>query len=247
MNMASVSEKTHAKNLENLHIGNTIIDSIGIIFNPNNPLITAADLTTFEQGFSNEMQLVNAALPAEQTAVGAQMAAFKLVSGRVSKIMKSAKGLGLSTEFLANLQSTANRLNGVRVSPKTPDNPDTPEDESKSNKSVSRRSYAGIMESLDLFDEQIKSNPAYNPNETEYKSAAITAWIDGLKTLHNTALATKTATSTVRNSRNAFAYNSTDGLLVRMKALKAYAETILDKNDTRLKQLKKLKFVDYSK
>lgn len=184
--MPSVSEKTHAKNLENLTIANTIVAAVGVIFNPNNPLIAAAALTTFEQNFSNQMQSVNAVLPAEQTAVGEQIAAFKLVSGRVSKIMKAAKGLGLTPAFLGNLQTTANRLNGVRVSPKTPDNPETPEDESKSNKSVSRRSYAGILESLDLFDEQIKSNTDYNPNETEYKSAAITAWINGLKTLHNT-------------------------------------------------------------
>jgi len=244
--MPSVSEKIHAKNLENLTIANTFVAAAVVIFKPNNPLIAAA-LTIFEQNFSNQMQSVNAVLPAEQTAVGEQIAAFKLVSGRVSKIMKAAKGLGLTLEFQANLQTTANRLNGVRVSPKTPDNPETPEDESKSNKSVSRHSYAGILESLDLFDEQIKSNTDYNPNETEYKSAAISSWIDGLKTLHNTALNTKTATRTARNSRNAFAYNATDGLLVRMKALKAYAETILDKNDTRLKQLKKLKFVDYSK
>jgi hypothetical protein len=245
-----MSESTHAKNLENLHVANSIVGSIGATFDPNNPLTKAAALTDFETGFAASMQEVNEKIPAEQTAVGAQMAAFKLVSGRVSKIMKAAKAQGLSPEFMANLRSTANRLNGVRVNKDTPDEIQPPPADGASGggtHSVSRRSYAGILESLDLLDEQLKNNAGYKPNEDEYKSATITAWIESLRDLHNAALDAKLATRTARNARNAFAYNPTDGLLVRMNALKPYMETILDKNDSRLKQLKKLKFKDYSK
>lgn len=245
--MASNSEKTHAKNAENTHIANTIVAEVGTIFNPTNPLIGAPALVTFEATLVARNQAVNAAIPAEQNAVGEQIAAFKLVSKRVSKIMKAAKAQGLDAEFLGHLQSTAYRLNGVRVNKATPDKPETPADESKANHSVSRRSYAGILESLDLLDEQIKSNPNWETNEVEYQSATITAWVESLRNLHNTALETKIATRTARNNRDSFAYNPTDGLLVRMNALKPYLETILDKNDPRLKQIKKLRFVDYSK
>jgi hypothetical protein len=246
--MASTSEKTHAKNLENTHVARTISASIGAPFKPNNALISLAALEAFEQEFANRMQAINAAIPAEQAAVSAQIAAFKAVSPRVAKILKAAKGLGLAPEFIGSLQATANRVNGVRITAKTPDNLDTPDvDESKSNASVSRRSYAGLLESLDLLDEQLKSNPDYKPNETEYQSAAITAWVDELRNIHNAAVNAKINTRTTRTDRNAFAYNPTDGLLVRMNALKAYAETILDKTDLRLKQLKGLKFKDYSK
>jgi hypothetical protein len=204
-------------------------------------------MVDFEETLVGRNQAVNAAFAAEQNAVGAQIAAFKLVSKRVSRIMKSAKGQGLDTEFLGHLQSTAYRLNGVRVNKNTPDNPETPGDESKSNHSVSRRSYAGILESLDLFGEQLKSNPSHAPNEVEYQSAAVEAWIASLRTIHNTALDSKIATRTARNDRDSFAYNATDGLLVRMNALKPYLETILEPNDPRLKQIKKLRFVDYSR
>ncbi|HMS40138.1 MAG TPA: hypothetical protein PKE69_07935 [Pyrinomonadaceae bacterium] len=245
--MASNSEKTHAKNLENLHIANGIVANVGGIFKPTNALIQSAALTDFESEFGTNMQAVNAALTNEQTKVGEQIAAFKMVSNRVSKIIKAAKGQGLAPEFLANLRSTANRLNGIRVSEKTPDNPETPQDESAANHSVSRRSYAGILESLDLLDEQIKNNPDWNSNEADYQPAAITTWVDDLRAKHNAALDAKINTRAVRNTRNAHAYTPTSGILVRMNALKNYAETILDKNDMRLRQLKKLKFVDYSK
>ena len=116
-----------------------------------------------------------------------------------------------------------------------------------SSHSVSRRIYAGISESFDLFDEQLKSNPAYVLNEVEYQSATITDWVQSLKAKHNAALDTKIATRTKRNAHDSFAYHAETGIMKRMNALKAYAETILDKNDPRLKQLKKLKFTDYSK
>jgi hypothetical protein len=241
--MVSISEKTHAKNAENTHIANTIVASIGATFNPNNSLIKANAMTDFESGLNDRMQTVNAAFSAEQNAVGAQIAAFKLVSNRVSKTMKSAKGQGLTPDFIGHLQSTANRLYSVKVNKATPD---VMQPDAKSH-STSRRSYAGILESLDLFDEQLKSNPGHAPNEVEYQSATVTAWVQSLRTLHNTALDSKIATRTARNERDSFGYNKTDGLLVRMNALKAYLETILDKNDPRLKQVKKLRFVDYSK
>jgi hypothetical protein len=37
-NKKSVSEKTHAKNLENTYIANSIVASLGAVYNPNNPL-----------------------------------------------------------------------------------------------------------------------------------------------------------------------------------------------------------------
>lgn len=245
----STSEKTHAKNKENAHIINTIIASLGALYNPNNPLITSAAMLEFEENFGDLMQDINAAYADEQAKVGAQIAAFKLVPRRVNLIMKAAVGQGLEAGFMTNLRSTANRINSVRVDKKTPDtSPGTPpEPDAKANISVSRRSYAGILESLGLLDEQLKANPDYNPNETDYKSAAVSAWVGSLRTLHNAALDAKTVTRTARNARNAYVYNLTTGIIARTKAIKAYVETILDRNDPRLRQLKKLRFVDYSR
>ena len=261
----STSEKTHAKNQEHTHIVNSLIASLGALYNPNNPLITAAAMLEFEESFGELMQGVNAAYADEQAKVGAQIAAFKLVPRRVSLIMKAAAAQGLASGFMTNLRSTANRINSIRVDKKTPDTspatppenpPETPPEtppaatppvSTKSNISVSRRSYAGILESLGLFDEQLKGNPSFNPNEADYKPAAISAWIESLRTNHNAALDAKIATRSARNARNAYVYSQTEGIIIRMNAIKAYVETILDKNDPRLKQLKKLRFVDYSR
>lgn len=236
----SISERTHAKNAENLHIANTIIESLGAVYTPNNTLIRSSNLIAFETDFITRMQTVNEKEAAEQNAVDLQIAEFKKVKPRARKIVSAAKGQSLAEDFIDRLQANVNRLAGVRIGRKTPD-------ESQGNISVSRQSYAGMLETLDEIDEQLRSNPAYAPNEAENQTATVEAWVESLRTIHNDALAAKTDTRTVRNDRDEFAYNSTDGLMVRINALKNYLETILDKNDPRLRQLKSLKFAYYSR
>jgi hypothetical protein len=180
------TEQTNAKNLDNLRTANSIIESIGAPFNPTNNLIKLAALETFEDEYTAAMQAVNDALPVEENAVDARMTAFKPVSKRVTKILNAAKGQGLPADALDSLRTVANEIRGIRVTPKTPDDPTTPGvDESKQNVSSSNRSYAGILEALDQFIEQLKSNAAYNPNETEYKTATPEAWRDDLNALHS--------------------------------------------------------------
>lgn len=237
----SRSEKTNAKNQENVHIANTIVASVGDIYQPTNSLIAKAALLEFETIFTALTNAVLTAQIAEQAAVDAQLTAFKPVSKKVTLIMKAVRSQNLDELFVEGLQSDVYRLNAIRINKSTPD---TAPDTAPKTASVSRRSYAGVLESLGIISEKLKLNSAYNPNEPEFKSPAIVAWVAGLQTTHNNALDKKVATRAERNTRNAYAYNDTDGLLPRMTALKNYLGYILDKDDPRLKQLKSLKFVD---
>lgn len=242
------NEQTIAKNLDNLRTANSIIESIGAPFNPTNNLIKLAALETFEDECTAAMQAVNDALPSEKNAIGARLTAFKLVSKRVTKILNAAKGQGLAAKSLDNLRSIANEIRGVRISSKTPDDPTTPDiDESKQSVSASNRSYAGLLEALDRFIEQLKSEPNYNPNETEYKIATLEAWLAELNALNTAAIGAKPATSAVRAARDAKMYDATEGIIPRMNMLKSYVSTILPSTDPRWKQLKKLSFNDLSK
>lgn len=238
------NEQTHAKNLDNLRTAISIAQSIGALYKPSKPVIEVANLQTYEAAISVVMEGVNNVLPAEDNAVGSRMAAFKLVPKRVTKILNAAKGQGLTIEFISDIRTTANSIRGVRVSAKTPDDPLTPEDESKKSVSSSNRSYAGQLESIDLFVEQLKSNPDYTPSETEYQTATLEAWLADLNTLNQTAIDAKGPTRTARNERNALMYNGKDNLIVRMQMMKQYVRSILDTSDTRFIQLNRLKFVD---
>lgn len=239
------NEQTHAKNLDNLRTAISIGESIGAPYQPSKNLIDLAKLGQFADTFDNKLEAINDVLPAENLAVKARMAAFKLVSGRTTKIMQAAKGQGLDAGEMAMLKTTANAIRGIRVTAKTPDDPNTPEDESKKSVSSSNRSYAGMLESLDLYVEQLKSLAGYTPNEAEYQTATLETWVNGLNTLNQTAIDAKGPPRTARNDRDAFAYNKTDGLIVRMTMMKNYVKTILPANDTRLKQLSKLAFKNF--
>lgn len=241
--MASNSEKTNAKNLENIHIANSTIDTV-TNYNSNNPLIVKQALIDYEMGFAARMQAVNAAFSAENLAISAQTEAFKLVPQKVTKIVNAVKSQNVSAESLERIMTTVRRLRGVRVTDKTPDNPLTPEDESLQNHSVSRRSIAGILESLDVLDEQVKIETGYNPNEEDVKKESITEWITELRTLRSNRLDAQAATTDARQSRDEYGYSKETGLIPRMNMVKAYLLTILDKSDARYKKIKGLKFVD---
>jgi len=160
------------------------------------------------------------------------------VRAKLTKIVAAVKGQGITGEPLEGIMQTVRRLRGVRINRNTPD--DAPPG---ATHSVSRQSMAGIINGLDLLDEQMKNLENYNPNETEFQTAKITEWVDSLRTVHNARLAAKTNTISKRQDRDSYGYGPT-GLIVRMNALKAYAETLLDKNDPRYKTLKSLRFVD---
>lgn len=243
-----MNEQTHAKNVDNSRVAHSIAESIGANFKPTNNLIALAALETFIEECAAAMQAVNDALPAEKNAVGARLTAFKLVSKRVTKIINAAKSQGLSAKSMDNLRTIANEIRGIRVTPKTPDNPETPGiDESKQSVSASNRSYAGILEALDRLIEQLKSEAGYNPNETEYKTGTLETWLAELNALNQAAIAAKPALSATRAARDAKMYSPTDGIVVRMNLLKSYVSTILPSGDPRYRQLKKLRFVDFSK
>lgn len=238
------NEQTHAKNLDNLRTAIAIAQSLGGLYKPSSSLIQIASLQSFESAIATAMQAINDVLPIEENAVDARMAAFKLVPKRVTKILNAAKGQGLTAEFIGNIRTSANAIRGVRVTPKTPDNPLTPIDESKSNVSSSNRSYAGQLEAIDLFVEQLKSNPSYAPTEVEYQTPTLDTWLADLNTLNTNAINSKGPTRTARNERNALMYNPTNGLPMRMPMMKQYVRSILDTSDTRFIQLNRLKFVD---
>jgi hypothetical protein len=237
------NEKTHAKNLEHVRIAISIVLSIGARFTPTNEMIFLAVLQDFEGDIDAAMQTINAALPAEENAIDARMAAFKLVSKRVTRILKAAKGQGLSPEFIGNLRTSANKIRGIRVTPKLADDPTTPDtDESAQSHSSSNRTYAGILEALDHLSEQLKSNPAYNPNEEEHKTATIDAWIAELNALNQAAIDAKAPVRAAREARREVMYNPTTGVIPRMQMLKEYVGSILEPNDSRYVQLRKLSF-----
>jgi len=257
--MASVYEKTLAKNLEGIHQANQLIAALGSLYDPTNPLIKKAALLAFEDGLAARMEAVNEKIPLEDRIVGEKMKQFKLVRAKMRGFINAAEGQSLGRDFLDRLKATARRINGVTVSKTTPDTDEddpsaaaaslgkVPDPAPPPTHSVSNRSYAGILENLDLMDEQLKSNDGYAPNEEEVQPAAFTGWVGDLRALQNDSLAAKLDTRTARADRNQFGDDPNTGLVARMNAFKAYISTILPRNDPRLKQIKKLRFAPYNR
>lgn len=235
-------EKTNAKNIDKGNIMVAALLSLGGIYNTTETIILIAELQAFFAGCQTRMLEVNDALPVEKNAIASRFAGFKPVRIKTTTILNAAKAQNLEPGFIANLTSTANVLRGVHVGKKTPDNPLTPENEADGNNSSSHRSFAAVLQFLDLLIEQLKTNKDYKPNETELQTASLTDWLNGLIALNAAAINSKTATIAARTARDEFMYNDVDGLFVRVELVKAYIRSILPPSHPVRKQISKLNF-----
>jgi hypothetical protein len=240
-----MSEKTHAKNLDNLDIRIAIAESMGSLYNTSNEMIKLDNLRAFRDSCRAVSDAYSAALPVKQNRIDERQAAFKAVSARLGLFVKAAVGQGLGEDVIERLRASVADYRGVRIGAKTPDDPLTPDvDESKANNSVSNRSFAGLLEKHQFFGEQLKTDAIYKPTEELFKIETYDAWHDELQGINTAAINARILADTSRAALLQMMYNAVDGLLPRMKQQLGYLETLLAATDPRLKQAKSLKFVE---
>jgi hypothetical protein len=239
-----MSEQTKAKNIDNISVIIAVATELSAKYSTTNELIKLNSFIAFRDGCQQRQKGVNDVLPVEDTAIGERSALFNAVPKKATRILNAVKSSGITEQAVGNLRTTMNSLRGFKVSGKTPDTSlPLPEGQTpKKTASASQRSFASVLENTDLFVEQVKAQTGFKPNEAEFKTAALEAWVADLTDKNNAAISAKALVQSVKAERDEFMYNSVDGLQVRVNAFKAYLRSILDKNDIRLKQISKLRF-----
>jgi hypothetical protein len=239
-----MSEQTRAKNIDNIRVMISIATELGAKYSTNNELIKLDGFIAFADGCSQRQKSVIEVLPIEDKAINERIVAYNAIPKRSTKILNAVKASGVTEQTIGNLRTTLNALRGSKVSAKTPDNPQPlPEGQTpKKTSSVSQKSYASMLENVVVFVEQVKAQTGFKPNEEEFKTSALEAWVADLTAKNNAAISVKALIQSNRASRDSFMYSETDGMQIRVNAYKAYLRSILDKDDIRLKQISKLRF-----
>ncbi len=239
-----MSEQTKAKNIDNLSVMISVATELGERYSTNNELIKLSNFIAFRDGCLQRQKGVNDVLPVADIAVGERSAAFSAVPKKATRILNAVKSSGITDQAAGNLRTTMNSLRGFKVSGKTPDNslPLPAGETPKKTASASQRSFASVLENTDLFVEQVKVQTGFKPNEEEFKTPALEAWVADLTDKNNAAISAKALVQSTRAGRDDFMYNPTDGMQVRVNAFKNYLRSILDRDDIRLQQISKLEF-----
>lgn len=238
-----MSEKGHAKNLENFKKLRDFIAGWGARYAAVNPLITLVAVNAM----ITAAQAAGAATLTAKTpytiAVSEAEDAFAPLNKLVTRTMNMFKASGAPASAIADALTYSRKIQGKRATPAKKDDPATPDvDESKQSHSASQQSRAQRIEALDALIEIYKAYPIYDPSEEELKIATLEAVSADLKAKVAAVNSSFVGWSNKLAERDALYYAETTGFVDRAYAIKNYVKAAFGTDSAEYNQIKGLKF-----
>lgn len=235
-------EKGNAKNIANFAQVITILNSLGITYNPSNALVKLPALTAAHTEAVSAQAATDDTNAAEDVALNNRTAAFEPLNKLVTRVSSAAAANIIDQRFLDDLAAISRKIKGQRAE-KPKDDPATPDiDESKKTVSVSQMSFDNRIQHFAEFIALLKTNEDYAPNEAGLKITALENYLEELRDKNTAAVNAETIARSQRAVRNDALYSDTDGLLARVKFIKKYLTSIIDENSPQYQQIIALQF-----
>ena len=248
--MASTSETGHAKNVANFEQLTIDCTAFGGTYNPSNPAIKLAALTTQLTTAKNSITAVNTAHGTYSNAIAARDVAFSLLSKLSTRILNSLKASGTTVQVDESAQTIVRKLQGRRATAKLTD------EEKKAAEaagkpvneiSASQMSFDNRLANFDKLIKLLSTVTLYAPNEADLKVAALTATYNDLKAKNLAVVNSETTLSNARIARDLVLYANNTGIVDISVDVKSYVKSIFSATSPQYKQISKLKFVNRKK
>jgi hypothetical protein len=241
--MASTSESGHKKNVANLQDLIAFCNTYPDKYKPSNPDLSLDALKSKLSDALNALEIVNQKLALHNNALEARQTAYKPLTPIVNKIVYASKAAALPELIIADIETIARKLKGMRKTPKvTP----PPENSAEAHKyvSVSQLGFDDRIENFSKLIELMKVQTAYNPNEEELSITGLTALLENMKAANENAINAFIALSNARIARNSIMYDETKGLVKIGMNAKTYVKSIYGPSSPEYKQISKLRFTN---
>ncbi|WP_118953416.1 hypothetical protein [Taibaiella helva] len=197
--------------------------------------------------------LLNQRKSAYSLAVDQQEIEFADLSRLTTSVGYAFKACGASDQALATLQSVSRRVKGQRtVKPKAAgtapaDAGATPDATAQATTvSTTQMSYANRIDNFALLIETLRPEACYRPNEIHLNLAALEAKLDNMRQCHRTVSAALAALQEVRDERNRLFFHPLKGIIVNVKAVKAYVKSVYGAGSGQYKHIAGLSFTQRS-
>ena len=239
-----MAETGHSKNVENLARAKDFATSWGAAYQPSNPMLAIAAMTTLINLALGLIDNVQAARTPWRNATAACEDAFKGLSKLVTRVMKALKASGVPQSVIDDAETYARKIQGRRATPAVQDDPSTPEDESQQSHSASQMSRTQRIENLQSLRILLEAQALYTPNENELKT-------DTLKNIENDLIAKTNAVGTTfvpysnsLGARDDVLYLNDDNVVKTGRLFKTYVEAAFGRDSNEWNQIKELEFVE---
>lgn len=228
----SRAKSGHAINAANFESIIVILNNLGALYNPSQPLIKIPALESELANLKAAVAAENAAEAIEANDINSRANAFADL-GKLSTKIKLAAAVNTNDDaFNADMQTLNRRMNGARAGSKPVDDPTTPgTDESQNANSVSQQSYDDLQATFNEIIARLQSRDDYKPNETDVQLATLQTRSEAMTAANNQAKTAIAAARTARQTRDAHLYDETNGVLKLVKLIKAYVKQNFSKGD----------------
>jgi hypothetical protein len=248
----STSEVGNAKNVAHFSTLINYCTSYGTSYNPSavpiqipsmNATLTAAQ-TTMTNVINNHAT--------NSTAINNRLTPFAGVKKLATRMLAALVGCGATKLQMSNAKTINHKIQGKRVkaivAPTTVVTPTPlPTEKTAAHKkaSVAQLSFDNQIQHIQAFIALLSTIPAYNPNETDLKIAALNTYLAGLNTTNNAAVAAHTNLANSLIARNKALYTSPTSLCTIAEECKAYVKSVYGASAVEYKQVRKLVFRTY--
>lgn len=242
-----MSEKGHAKNLENLKKARDFADSWKTKYAPTNPVIALTNMNSVVSAADTVSDALQTTIIPYRHATAAAEDLFAPLSKLITRAMKSFSISGVPASAIEDAETYARKIQGKRKTPAAQDNPATADvDESEKSHSASQMSRTQRVENLDALILHFKSYPVYDPNEIDLKTATLEALSAQLKAAIEAVSDAFVPYSNKLAERDEIYYAPETGLIYVGRLFKGYVESF-GRDSAEWNQVKDLKFDLYKR
>ncbi len=238
--MSSTSETGHAKNVAGLE---DLIDHLEVLNPPYNPSKTLLQLSSLKAQLppaQAAIKTISTTAPPYQLAVDAQEELFKPLGKMLTRIMNIFRSSVDNPNEVESAESLAKLMKGGSKPAKKP--AEEAQTEPKNNKSTSRRSYDSIIENFEKLIDILIANPLYKPNETEFKTATLSALLADMKAKNKAVGVLEGPLRGARLERNKLLYTPGTGIVDVGNDVRIHIRGILKPDNPHYKAILAIKF-----
>lgn len=233
-----ISETGHAVNISNFKQLIDYCTSFGEVYQPSRVALTIDSMTTLWENADNAHQALTAAIQTYKGPINQREILFEPVDKLVTRTLNYFQSTEASDQIKLDAKGLADKYRGSKVHvKKLADGSPDPRDVSKSHQSYIMKGDT-FRQLVDLY----KSEPLYNPNETELGIAALSGISDNMKSLNDGIGGILATIEAARRNRDEALYTEKTGVVDISLACKDYVQGVFGSSSPEAKMVRGLEF-----
>jgi hypothetical protein len=240
--MPSTSETGHAKNVANFEDLISFCTGYGAVYNPANPQLTIAQLTTLQTNAKNAIDALKPLKTDFDRATNDRVLEFEDLKSLSTKVTNAFAICGADDEAVKDVQTINRKMQGARAGKEPAPDPANPAAPVPATHSTSQQSYDSLIENYSKLIVTVSKEPLYKPNEVELQVATLNVKLSDMKTKNTNVANTYTPYSNARITRDELLYDKDNGLVAIALDVKKYVKSIFGATSPEYKQVNGLEF-----